>query len=708
MALGEKPSLNPQKPSGPQSVATSTMTVAQRQGTARQEASRYPVPVLRFLQGLWVLWLFACLLLVIPYLPGVFGGISFLFAALGSMVFGGLSGVSSGVSRITVDNLFLPPWLGFSADTEKFILDGWLSPLIIVVGVLLIGFLWKASKSLPRIPRTLLRIIALLLGVIVALQLLILLSYPLALVNSLFTGPDKWYSVPITILGAALVYILWKWIDTLPMALHGIARLITTLLAAIVVLEFLVVLSYPFEWLRAAAANLIMGLDSTLITNPLTSSSFLRSWWLAILVILVGSFLIWLLWGPAKSLAGIALAGLLLWALMFGWEKSQIQPEVLVEKAPKMQGIIHDLLQPNIVSHDEQVLELQAQSVVGSLTPVQNPRPVSKDIPGAKSALNSKRQHAPGDEIVVPKDESETFNLHVDISSDTVMPGEQITVSGKGFRPNTPGVIRWQSTGASASLQDLGPFVPDAQGNFSLPVHIPDDPDRVMNLSGTPNTIAFTQRWPSGDLYFTDTFSLVRDAIIETLFLALMGTTVGVILSLPLSFLASQNLMSHNVVSKSVYVVTRTILNVLRSVEVLIWALIFVAAVGIGPFAGMLALAIHSIASLGKLYSEAIEAIDPGPIEAITATGANRLQVIRYAVIPQFVPQFVSFTLYRWDVNVRFSTLVGLVGGGGIGLLLIQYINILDWHDAGTAILFIAVIVIAMDYASTKIRAAVV
>src|SRR5439155_20204412 len=117
---------------------------------------------------------------------------------------------------------------------------------------------------------------------------------------------------------------------------------------------------------------------------------------------------------------------------------------------------------------------------------------------------------------------------------------------------------------------------------------------------------------------------------------------------------------------------------------------------------------VHSIASLGKLYSEAIESIDQGPIDALTATGANRLQVIVYSVVPQVIPQLVAFTLYRWDINVRMSTVVGLVGGGGIGFILIQYINLLQWNQAGTALLFIAIVVIAMDFASSKIRSAVI
>jgi phosphonate transport system permease protein len=144
--------------------------------------------------------------------------------------------------------------------------------------------------------------------------------------------------------------------------------------------------------------------------------------------------------------------------------------------------------------------------------------------------------------------------------------------------------------------------------------------------------------------------------------------------------------------------------NVLRSIETLILAVVMAVVVGLGPFAGVMAIVIHSIGAMGKLYSESIESIDPGPIEAITATGANRLQVILYAVLPQVVPQFLSFTMYRWDINVRLSTVIGLVGGGGIGFILIQYINLLQWSQAGTALWLIGIVVIAMDYASAIIR----
>lgn len=153
-----------------------------------------------------------------------------------------------------------------------------------------------------------------------------------------------------------------------------------------------------------------------------------------------------------------------------------------------------------------------------------------------------------------------------------------------------------------------------------------------------------------------------------------------------------------------IYYATRTFFNVVRAVEPLIYGLVFVIWVGLGPFAGTLALTVHTVATLGKLYSEQVENIMPGPIEAITATGANRLQTIVYAVIPQIVAPFISFTLYRWDVNVRSSTILGFVGGGGIGFILYQNIQLLRYRAASTNILAIAIVVIILDYVSARVR----
>lgn len=157
-----------------------------------------------------------------------------------------------------------------------------------------------------------------------------------------------------------------------------------------------------------------------------------------------------------------------------------------------------------------------------------------------------------------------------------------------------------------------------------------------------------------------------------------------------------------------IYYISRTVWNAFRSIEALVWVIVFVVWVGIGPFAGVLALSLHTIAALAKLYSEQVESIMPGPMEAITATGANRLQTIVYAVVPQIIPPYISFTMYRWDINVRMSTIIGFAGGGGIGFLLYQNINLLNYRAASMQMLAIALVVASMDYLSSKLREKVV
>jgi len=193
--------------------------------------------------------------------------------------------------------------------------------------------------------------------------------------------------------------------------------------------------------------------------------------------------------------------------------------------------------------------------------------------------------------------------------------------------------------------------------------------------------------------------------LIVTLYMAFMATLFGVLIAMPLSFLAARNL-AKGVVGRSIYMVLRLILSIVRSIEPIIWAIIFVVWVrtGAAAFAGMLALLVHSIADLTKLYSERLESIDSGPVEAIRATGAGRLQVILYGIVPQIVNPYLSFTIYRWDINVRMATIIGLVGGGGIGQRLIQLTRNWVWDQAIVLMLLIMLAVWAMDYSSSRLR----
>ncbi|HEY3312770.1 MAG TPA: phosphonate ABC transporter, permease protein PhnE [Anaerolineales bacterium] len=202
--------------------------------------------------------------------------------------------------------------------------------------------------------------------------------------------------------------------------------------------------------------------------------------------------------------------------------------------------------------------------------------------------------------------------------------------------------------------------------------------------------------------------ALVFQQMLVTFFQAMLATTLGAMIALPFSFLAAKNLTGKSIFSIWIYYITRAIFNVLRSIEALLYVVIFIFWVGIGPFAGMLALAVTSFALIGKLFSEAIENIENGPIEAINATGANRLQMIAYAILPQITPPFISYLIYQWDINIRMATIIGFAGGGGIGLTLTTFFGSLQYHKAGTVVACIVIVVALMDFISAKIRQSLV
>ncbi len=198
------------------------------------------------------------------------------------------------------------------------------------------------------------------------------------------------------------------------------------------------------------------------------------------------------------------------------------------------------------------------------------------------------------------------------------------------------------------------------------------------------------------------------DGLVQSLYMALLATLAGTALAFPLSFFGARNVAVRSPLGWLVYFLTRGFFNVFRAVESVYWASIFAIWVGFGPFAGSMALFIHTIAALGKLFSEQVEHIDPGPVEAVTASGANLLQVVRYAVVPQVIPQFLAFTIYRWDINLRMATVVALVGGGGIGRHLFEYKNDLQWGLVGGVILLFMATVWIMDYVSGWVRERIV
>ncbi|MDO8589555.1 MAG: phosphonate ABC transporter, permease protein PhnE [Armatimonadota bacterium] len=275
----------------------------------------------------------------------------------------------------------------------------------------------------------------------------------------------------------------------------------------------------------------------------------------------------------------------------------------------------------------------------------------------------------------------------------------RITAAGRGFAPGAQGAV-YLRAGGDKKLADVAT---DRSGAFRVTFANP------IRLPGSYWVQAEVKKpLPLLQWRMSDTLDQSLKLMRETVFLAFIGTAVALIISFPLSFLAARNLAAQIPAGWLLYSVTRSAFNILRSIEALIIAVVMAIIVGIGPLAGALALSIHGIGALGKLYSEAIESVEHGPIEAVMSTGANWLQVVRFGAVPQVVPQFIAFTMYRWDINVRMATVIGLVGGGGIGNLLYSYINGLQWEKAATAIWLIAIVVMLMDYASAVIRERVV
>lgn len=190
---------------------------------------------------------------------------------------------------------------------------------------------------------------------------------------------------------------------------------------------------------------------------------------------------------------------------------------------------------------------------------------------------------------------------------------------------------------------------------------------------------------------------------LQTFEIAVVGTTTAALLALPLGFLSARNMAV-----PGVFYSMRGLLNFFRSIDTMVYALFFVAAVGLGPFPGVLAVVVYTTMSLAKLYSEAVEGIDTGPVEAITATGATRLQILRYGVIPQITPLFVSYILYRFESNIRAAAILGFVGAGGIGFYIQTYLRMMNYPAAACVLLVLVVMVMAVDFASSQIRKALV
>jgi phosphonate transport system permease protein len=224
--------------------------------------------------------------------------------------------------------------------------------------------------------------------------------------------------------------------------------------------------------------------------------------------------------------------------------------------------------------------------------------------------------------------------------------------------------------------------------------------DPVRFVKGVPWMVQFVQRSLPPD------WTVLPAALAgawKTFEIALLGTAAAAAVATPLGFLSARN-----VVPPAVFYPARTALNFLRSIDTLVYALLFVAAVGLGPFPGVLAVVAYTTTSLAKLYSETIEGIDPGPVDAIRATGATRLQVLRFGVLPQVLPLFLSYILYRLESNIRAATVLGFVGAGGIGFYLQTYLRMIDYPAASTILFVTVAMVMVVDFLSSRLRARLV
>jgi phosphonate transport system permease protein len=431
--------------------------------------------------------------------------------------------------------------------------------------------------------------------------------------------------------------------------------------------------------------------DGTLeiISNAIRLEPFL-----ALLLVSIVVLWLWIIFDAARQAqpgkrGGVGVfAWLTLIYFLLGWQITQIDIYKAVTQLPEAIPPLVQIMWPWEAAVTQEDISISAYADIETPCVGEPPPP---------------RQEVPGEPYIVADPTCGDL-------SKAGQPGTLLAVAGRGFLPNAPVVFWWEDPlGGEFRIWQRGEYLQvttDAEGEFETELLMPiievptsAGPGPHKNTLEARQTIAAGPRRPSEELL------LAISRMIETIFLGMMATIFGVVLAVPVSFLASRNLMSHSRLTMLIYYATRTVLNIVRSIEPLIWAIIATIWVGLGPFAGVVALTLHSVAALGKLYSEAIEGIDPGPIEAIQATGANWLQTIAFAVVPQMIPPFVSFTIYRWDINVRMSTIIGAVGGGGIGFLLIQWIRLLDFKAAGIAVWFIAITVAVLDYVSAEIRA---
>jgi phosphonate transport system permease protein len=257
----------------------------------------------------------------------------------------------------------------------------------------------------------------------------------------------------------------------------------------------------------------------------------------------------------------------------------------------------------------------------------------------------------------------------------------------------------WGIQGTKASPAELIEGLPNIWDFIKrmMPPHWETETKALQSPSITLPIIGITLPTISSGVDYP--YPTIVNAIVETIQIAIIGTSLAIVISAPFALLAARN-----IAPPPLYGITRLLLNANRAIPDLIFALIFVAAVGLGPFGGVLALAIGSIGFMAKVYAESIEAIDPQQVLAVRATGAGRLQTIVYAIVPQAMPMIASYSLLLFESNVRSATMLGIVGAGGIGFELQKFMSLFQYRELTGALLVIIIVVTVIDRASDRIR----
>jgi phosphonate transport system permease protein len=276
-------------------------------------------------------------------------------------------------------------------------------------------------------------------------------------------------------------------------------------------------------------------------------------------------------------------------------------------------------------------------------------------------------------------------------------------------------ILAWSFDGAKIRPGELLAGIPEIFGTFGR--MIPPDFSKITNsanyyfpggLSATDLLLPLPLPEPRAEAkqrWWDNTFpQTIVGATLETVQMALAGTFLALLVAFPAGFLAARNTTPH----PAVYYIVRGVLNFLRTIPDLALALLFVAAVGLGAFAGTLAIAVHTATVLAKLLSESVENIDEGVVEAIRATGAGYVQLLSFAVLPQVLPDVISLTLYRLETNIRAASVLGLIGAGGIGYLLNTSFRTFQYREAAAMILVLIALVMLVDYLSSRLRAVAV